>query len=198
MGIFAGSGVGKSTLLGMIARGAESEVNVIALIGERGRELREFIEKDLGPEGMARSVIIVSTSDQPALVRIRGALLATTIAESFRDEGRKVLFMLLGFFGVVFGVNFLMMKLAIDTLPGTEVDSAYSASLAYEQDIVAARSGGSTEQHVARCREVQGPAAAEQLRVGCRADRERAAAIGGDGVGSAGDGLGLRLPADHR
>jgi flagellum-specific ATP synthase len=94
MGIFAGSGVGKSTLLGMIARGAESDVNVIALIGERGRELREFIEKDLGPEGMARTVIVVSTSDQPALVRIRGALLATTIAESFRDEGSKVLFMM--------------------------------------------------------------------------------------------------------
>jgi flagellum-specific ATP synthase len=94
MGIFAGSGVGKSTLLGMIARGAESDVNVIALIGERGRELREFIEKDLGPEGMARTVIVVSTSDQPALVRIRGALLATTIAESFREEGRKVLFMM--------------------------------------------------------------------------------------------------------
>ncbi len=94
VGLFAGSGVGKSTLLGMIARGAESEVNVIALVGERGRELREFVEKDLGPEGMARSVIVVATSDQPALVRLRAALLATTIAEFFRDEGKKVLFMM--------------------------------------------------------------------------------------------------------
>ena len=94
LGIFAGSGVGKSTLLGMIARGAESEINVIALVGERGRELREFIDKDLGPEGMARSIIVVSTSDQPALVRRRAALIATAIAEHFRDEGRKVLFMM--------------------------------------------------------------------------------------------------------
>jgi flagellum-specific ATP synthase len=78
----------------MIARGAESEINVIALVGERGRELREFIEKDLGPEGMARSIIVVSTSDQPALVRRRAALIATAIAEHFRDEGRKVLFMM--------------------------------------------------------------------------------------------------------
>ena len=94
MGIFAGSGVGKSTLLGMMGRGAASDVNVIALIGERGRELREFVEKDLGTEGMARSVVIVSTSDQPALVRIRAALLATTIAEHFRDMEKKVLFMM--------------------------------------------------------------------------------------------------------
>jgi flagellum-specific ATP synthase len=94
MGIFAGSGVGKSTLLGMMARGAESDVNVIALIGERGRELREFIEKDLGEEGMARSVIVVSTSDQPALVRLRAAQLATTVAEHFRDAGRNVFFMM--------------------------------------------------------------------------------------------------------
>ena len=94
LGIFAGSGVGKSTLLGMIARGAESEINVIALVGERGRELREFIEKDLGSEGMSRSIIVVSTSDQPALVRRRAALIATAIAEHFRDEGRKVLFMM--------------------------------------------------------------------------------------------------------
>ena len=94
MGIFSGSGVGKSTLLGMMARGAESDVNVIALVGERGRELREFIEKDLGPEGLRKSVIVVSTSDQPALVRIRAAMVATSVAEYFRDEGKKVLFMM--------------------------------------------------------------------------------------------------------
>jgi len=94
VGIFSGSGVGKSTLLGMMARGADADVNVIALVGERGRELREFIEKDLGEAGMARSVVVVATSDQPALVRLRAALLATTIAERFRDEGRRVLFLM--------------------------------------------------------------------------------------------------------
>lgn len=91
IGIFAGSGVGKSTLLGMIARSSSADVNVIALIGERGREVREFIEKQLGEEGMARSVVIVATSDQPAIQRLQGALVATTIAEYFRDQGLDVM-----------------------------------------------------------------------------------------------------------
>jgi flagellum-specific ATP synthase len=94
LGIFAGSGVGKSSLLGMIARSTSAEVNVICLVGERGREVREFIERDLGPEGMARSVVIVATSDQPALVRIKAAFTATTIAEHFRDQGRDVMLMM--------------------------------------------------------------------------------------------------------
>jgi flagellum-specific ATP synthase len=94
IGIFAGSGVGKSTLLGMVARGTTAAVNVIGLIGERGREVREFIEEDLGPEGLARSVVVVATSDQPALVRIKGALVATAIAEYFRDQGLDVLLMM--------------------------------------------------------------------------------------------------------
>jgi len=94
IGIFAGSGVGKSTLLGMIARNTSADVNVIALIGERGREVLEFIEKDLGPEGLARSVVVVATSDQPALVRMKGALIATTIAEYFRDRGMNVMLMM--------------------------------------------------------------------------------------------------------
>jgi len=94
VGIMAGSGVGKSTLLGMIARYTEADVNVIALIGERGRELREFIEKDLQEEGLKKSVVVVATSDQPPLVRMRGAYIATTIAEYFQAQGKKVLLMM--------------------------------------------------------------------------------------------------------
>ncbi|GAA0365055.1 flagellar protein export ATPase FliI [Bacillus horti] len=94
VGIFAGSGVGKSTLLGMIARNTTADINVIALIGERGREVKDFIERDLGPEGLARSVIVVATSDQPALQRIKGALTATAIAEYFRDQGKNVMLMM--------------------------------------------------------------------------------------------------------
>jgi len=94
VGIMAGSGVGKSTLLGMIARYTEADINVIALIGERGRELREFIEKDLQEEGLKKSVVVVATSDQPPLVRMRGAFIATTIAEYFQKQGKKVLLMM--------------------------------------------------------------------------------------------------------
>lgn len=94
IGIFAGSGVGKSTLMGMFARNTKADINVIALIGERGREVREFIERDLGPEGMARSVVVVATSDKPALIRKKAAMTATAIAEYFRDCGRDVLLMM--------------------------------------------------------------------------------------------------------
>lgn len=94
MGIFAGSGVGKSTLLGMISKFGEADVNVICLIGERGREVLEFIERDLGPEGIKKSVIVCATSDQPALVRIKSAYVATSIAEYFRDQGKKVMLMM--------------------------------------------------------------------------------------------------------
>lgn len=94
IGIFAGSGVGKSVLLGMIARNTKADVNVIALIGERGREVRDFIENDLGEEGLKRSVVVVATSDQAALSRVKGALVATSIAEFFRDQGKNVLLMM--------------------------------------------------------------------------------------------------------
>lgn len=93
MGIFSGSGVGKSILMGMMARNCVSDVNVIALVGERGREVREFIERDLGAAGLQRSVVIVATSDQPALIRLKGAMVAAAIAEYFRDQGKDVLFL---------------------------------------------------------------------------------------------------------
>ena len=94
LGIFAGSGVGKSTLLGMIAGNAEAEVNVIALIGERGRELREFIERDLSQEALAKSIVVVATSDEPPIMRLKGAYTAMAIAEHFRDQGMKVMLMM--------------------------------------------------------------------------------------------------------
>lgn len=94
IGIFSGSGVGKSTLMGMIARNTKADINVIGLIGERGREVREFIENDLQEEGLARSVVIVATSDQPALVRLKAAQLATSVAEYFRDQGKDVMLLM--------------------------------------------------------------------------------------------------------
>lgn len=94
MGIFAGSGVGKSTLMGMIAKHVQSDVNVIALVGERGREVKEFIEKDLGKEGLARTVLVIATSDQPAMFRAKCPSVATAVAEYFRDQGKDVLLMM--------------------------------------------------------------------------------------------------------
>jgi len=94
VGIFAGSGVGKSTLMGMIARNTQADISVIALVGERGREVREFIEKDLGEEGLARSVVVVATSDMPALVRLKAAEVATAIAEYFREQGKDVMLLM--------------------------------------------------------------------------------------------------------
>jgi flagellum-specific ATP synthase len=94
LGIFAGSGIGKSILLGMMGRMTDADVSVIALIGERGREVNEFIQRELGPEGLARSVVVVATSNEPALLKVRAAYAATTIAEYFRDQGNNVLLMM--------------------------------------------------------------------------------------------------------
>ncbi|MDF1742931.1 MAG: FliI/YscN family ATPase, partial [Gimesia sp.] len=94
LGIFAGSGVGKSTLMGQMARQSSADVNVVCMVGERGREVREFLDRDLGPEGLARSVVIVATSDEPALIRLRAAHLATAVSEFFRDQGQDVLLMM--------------------------------------------------------------------------------------------------------
>jgi len=94
VGIFAGSGVGKSTLMGMLARNCEADINVISLVGERGREVKDFIEESLGVEGLKRSVVICATSDQPPVIRLKGALVGTAIAEYFRDKGKNVLFMM--------------------------------------------------------------------------------------------------------
>ncbi len=94
VGIFAGSGVGKSTLMGMLARNCSADVNVISLVGERGREVKDFIEESLGPEGLKRSVVVCATSDQPPVIRMKGALIGTSIAEYFRDQGKNVLFMM--------------------------------------------------------------------------------------------------------
>ncbi len=94
IGIFAGSGVGKSTLMGMIARQSSADINIIALIGERGREVREFVEHELGEEGLRKTIVVAATSDQPALLRIKGALTATTLAEYFRDQGKNVMLMM--------------------------------------------------------------------------------------------------------
>lgn len=94
LGIFSGSGVGKSTLLGQMAKSSSADVNVVVLVGERGREVREFIERDLGPEGLARSIVVAATSDEPVLVRLRAAYVGTAIAEYFRDAGRDVLLMM--------------------------------------------------------------------------------------------------------
>lgn len=94
IGIFAGSGVGKSTLMGMLARNCEADINVISLVGERGREVKDFIEESLGEEGLARSVVVCATSDQPPVIRLKGAMVGTAIAEYFRDQGKNVLFMM--------------------------------------------------------------------------------------------------------
>ncbi|MCP4703151.1 MAG: FliI/YscN family ATPase, partial [candidate division Zixibacteria bacterium] len=94
LGVFSGSGVGKSVMIGMMARGSSADINIIALVGERGREIREFIEKDLGEEGLKKSIVVAVTSDQPGLIRVKGAMTATAIAEHFRDQGKNVMLLM--------------------------------------------------------------------------------------------------------
>ncbi len=136
MGIFAGSGVGKSTLMGMIARNVRADVNVIALVGERGREVVEFIERDLGPEGIQRSVLVVATSDQPALMRLKCAHTATAIAEYFKDQGMDVLLMMDSL------TRFAMAQREIGLSTGeAPVARGYTPSIYYELPKLLERSG---------------------------------------------------------
>ncbi len=118
LGIFAGSGVGKSVMMGMIARHSKADVNVIGLIGERGREVRDFLERDLGDEGLKRSVVVAVTSDQPALIKVKGALVATTIAEYFRDQGRDVVLMIDSVTRIAMGLR--EIGLAVGEPPATK------------------------------------------------------------------------------
>lgn len=136
IGIFAGSGVGKSTLMGMIARNVRADVNVIALVGERGREVVEFIERDLGPEGIKRSVLVVATSDQPALMRLKCAHTATAIAEYFKDQGLDVLLMMDSL------TRFAMAQREIGLSTGeAPVARGYTPSIYYELPKLLERSG---------------------------------------------------------
>lgn len=137
IGIFAGTGVGKSTLLGMIAKRAKADVNVIALVGERGREVKEFIEENLGEEGLKRSVLIISTSDEAKLMNIKAAELATSIAEQFRDEGKKVLLMMDSI------TRFAMAKREIDLATGSLAPGGKTPSMESSMQQLLERAGTS-------------------------------------------------------